>query len=186
VQKTKPAQPFRPRDGRIRRRRRGEDEERRPAECSSLGAELRTLTKDALVRRLPDERDDLRRQRRGKLAEPLACPDEVGRAEVAGASRRPPRGVREADSEREELELLMRLERSGCEPGGMQQPPEVVPRVREVGTGGGARPARVDPAEDDPEIGPEDVGNGRRSQAASASRSSRRTSSDLRSRSPAS
>ena len=84
---------------------------------------------------------------------------EVGLTQVAGAGRRAVRGVRDADPEPEQLELLARLVETRREPRRVQQPPEVVARVREVRVRGGGDTARVDPAEDRPQAGRQDVGD---------------------------
>ena len=94
--------------------------------------------------------------------EPVCRTGEVGAAQVAGPRRRAWRGVRDADAEAKKLELLGRLEQPRREPAVVEQPPEVVPRVREVGRRRGGEAARVDPAEEDVEPRPEDVWNGAR------------------------
>jgi hypothetical protein len=69
----------------------------------------------------------------------------------------------------------------------MQQPPEVIARIRKVRTGLGRDAAWVDPAEDDPKIRRENVRDVARSYAASASsagRASIRSSKPLRNSSP--
>ena len=55
------------------------------------------------VRGLADEGEDARVIRRGDLLEPLGRAREVGLPQVAGAARRAPRGVRQADAEVEKL-----------------------------------------------------------------------------------
>jgi hypothetical protein len=62
----------------------------------------------------------------------------------------------------EHLELLARLEQPRGETGVVEEPPEVVPRVREVGRGRRRNPTRVDPAEDDRKVVVEDVRDGAR------------------------
>jgi hypothetical protein len=57
----------------------------------------------------------------------------------------------------EELELLARLEKPRREPGIVEQAPEVVARIGEVGVRSCRNAARVDAAEDDVEAGPEHV-----------------------------
>ena len=78
-------------------------------------------------------------------------------AQVARAWRRPVGGVRDADPELQQLELLARVVEARREAGGVQQPPEVVARVGEVGVRGGRDAAGVDPAEDRRQPGREDV-----------------------------
>ena len=68
----------------------------------------------------------------------------------------------------------------------MQQPPEVVARIREGGAGGRTRQTGIDAAEDESDSGREDVRNDRVGQAASGSRASRRSSRSIRSFSPTS
>ena len=53
--------------------------------------------------------------------------------------------------------LLARVEQAGRQAGVGQKPPEVIARVCEMVAGGGGTETRVDPAEDDPEIGAEHV-----------------------------
>src|SRR5581483_7094122 len=72
------------------------------------------------------------------------------------------RGVRQAVAELEQPVLLGGSEPPGREAGVVEQPPEVVPRVREVGARGRGHAARVDAAEDADEVRGEDVGDGRR------------------------
>ena len=128
--------------------------------ASLLETVLASPAEDARVGGLPDERDHVRAVRARDLREPLGAPDEVPLPEIARASRRPSRRVRQADPEAEELVLLLRLQQTRCESGRMEQTPEVVARIREVRPCGSARPTGVDPAEDDPHTRPEDVRDG--------------------------
>jgi hypothetical protein len=69
----------------------------------------------------------------------------------------------------------------------VQQPPEVVARIRKVRMGGSGDAARIDPAENDPKTRRENVRDVARSYAASASsagRASIRSSKPLRKSSP--
>ena len=117
--------------------------------------------------------------------EPLGRSREVGAAEVAGARCRPEGGVRQADPVSRRLELLARLEQARRQAGRVEQPPEVVARVREVRTRRCGYAARVDAAEDHPDPGRKDVrDSARRAQAASGSRRSSRSSKRRRSSSP--
>ena len=84
---------------------------------------------------------------------------EVAAAKVAGALRRAVRGVRHADPELEQGELLVRLEEPRREAGVVQQAPEVVARVREMRAGRRRDASGVDPAEDDREPRREHVGH---------------------------
>ena len=93
---------------------------------------LRALPEDAPVRRLADEGDDARVEGRVAMRlEPLARAREVGGAEVARAARRPAGGVRQTDPVRRAALELLWLEQARREPGGVEQSPEVVARVRE-------------------------------------------------------
>ena len=112
---------------------------------------------DAAVGLLADERDRARPQLAGEPLEPPAV--EVAAAEVARARRRPVGGVRHAVAELEQLELLRRLVEPRREARVVEQPPEVVARVREVRRRGRRDAAGVDPAEDAVEVRREDVGN---------------------------
>ena len=155
----KPAQPLVPRHRRVGGRGRGKHEERRLAEAALLQPELGPLAERAAVRLLADEADRARPQLERDPLQPLGRAVEVGLAEVAGPGRRAVGGVRDADPEPEQLELLARVVEPRREPGGVQQPPEVVARVGEVGVRGGGDAARVDPAEDRRQAGREDVGD---------------------------
>ena len=105
----------------------------------SLEAVLRTLPERAAVRLLADEGDHARPQLPRQPLEPLGAAREVAGTKVTRAGRRPVGGVRDADAEREQLELLRRLEEPRRKPGGVEQAPEVVARVREVRGGGSPR-----------------------------------------------
>jgi hypothetical protein len=157
-ERLEPPQTLGVRNGSVRRRGRGQDEEADVAERALLRAELRTFAEDSAKRLLPDERD---RTRLELARHPLQSrPVEVCAAEVAGARRRPCRGVRQTDPLLQNLELLARLVEPRGQAGRREQPPEVVARVGEVRPGGRGHVAGVDPAEDDPQPGSEDVGDG--------------------------
>ena len=147
---------------------------------------LGSLAKGSLVRDLPNEGDDARLELEGDRLEPLAGSREVGGAKVARAACRPSRSIRQPDAEVDQRPLFVRLELPWREPGGMQQPPEVVARIREGGARGRARQTWIDAAEDESDAGREDVRNDRVGQAASGSRASRRSSRSIRSFSPTS
>ncbi len=110
---------------------------------------LGPLAKRPPVGLLADECDRSRSQLTRKRLEPVGTPREVRGAEIARAGRRAVRRVRDADPERQEVELLDRIEESGGETGGMKQSPEVVARVRKVRLGRVGEAARVDSAKDD-------------------------------------
>ncbi len=57
-------------------------------------------------------------------------------------------GVRDSPAEREQLVLLGRVVEARCKAGSVEEPPEVVARIREVGVRGGGETAGIDPAED--------------------------------------
>jgi hypothetical protein len=119
---------------------------------------LGRLAEHAVISGLADERENTRPKFRRDRLEPLACAGEVRGAQVAGAARRPLRSVRQPHPEREQLVLLGRLEQTRGEAGRLQQSPEVVPRIGEVGAGLGAHASGVDAAEDDAQVSREDVG----------------------------
>ena len=73
---------------------------------------------------------------------------EVRGTELARAARRSVGRVREAVAEVEQRRLILGSEQPRREARRVQQPPEVVPRVRERGSCGSRRTARVDTAED--------------------------------------
>ena len=77
--------------------------------------------------------------------------------------RRPVGGVRQPVAELRQRVLLLRVVEPRREAGVVQQPPEVVARVREVRRRGRRDASRVDPAEDAGETWGEDVGDGARS-----------------------
>ena len=131
-QLTEPAQPLLPRHGSVRGRRRRQHEEPRLAERRSCTPSSGRSPNVPAVRLLADERDPRRAERRARAFEPLRRAGEVGAAEVARAGRRPRRRVRRADPVLEQLELLRGLELPRREAGRVQQPPEVVARIREV------------------------------------------------------
>ena len=95
------------------------------------------------------------RQLAGDPLEPRAV--EVAAAQVARAGRRAVRGVRDAVAELEERELLLRIEEPRREARVVEQPPEVVARVREVRGRRGRDAARIDAAEDAAQVRGEDV-----------------------------
>ena len=110
VQRAEPAQPLLPRNGGVRGRGRGQDEERRLAEAAALQAVLGPLAERPAIRLLADERDHARPQLARERLEPLRAAREVAGAEIARAGRRAVGGVRDADPERQQVELLRRVE----------------------------------------------------------------------------
>src|SRR5581483_12419935 len=110
-----------------RRRRRQDVEADAGAERARLRAELGPLPEEAAVGLLADERDRVRREVEREPLEP--CAVEVAAAQVAGAGRRPVGGVRDPVAERQELELLGRVEAARREAAVVQEAPEVVARV---------------------------------------------------------
>ena len=139
----------------------GRTNRRALTERARLGAERRPLAERAAVRLLADERDARRPQLARDALEPR--PDASAKsagAQVARAGRRPQGGVGDADPEPEELALLGRRELARRQPRRVEQPPEVVARVREVRGRGRRGAARVDPHEHEPQVRREDVGDG--------------------------
>ena len=88
----------------------------------------------------------------GEALEPLGAPREVRPAQIARPGRRAIGRVGHAVAEGEQRELLARVVQPRREPGRVQQPPEVVPRICEVGGGGGGHPAGVDAAKHDVDL----------------------------------
>ena len=78
--------------------------------------------------------------------------------EIVGRGFHTYEGVRHAEVVGEELEVLVRVELTRREPGVVEEPPEVVPRVREVCSRRRGDAAGIDAAEDDAEPRREDVG----------------------------
>ena len=150
VERAEPAEPLGVGHRGVRRRGRREDEERGVVELARLRAELGALAEDAAVGLLADEGDRVRPELVGQLLEPAGV--EVAAPEVARARRRAVRGVGHAEPELEQLELLLGLEEPRREAGVVEQAPEVVARVREVGVRGRRDPAGVDAAEDAAEV----------------------------------
>src|SRR5205823_8743733 len=114
-----------------------------------LQAMLRPLAERSSVGLLADERDRPGGELEREPLEPIGRTREVGATKVAGPARRPRGGVGQADPVVERLELLVRTQEPGREAGGVEQPPEVVPRIREMGSSSRRDEAGVDPAEDD-------------------------------------
>ena len=109
----------------------------RRAEHPLLEPVLGPLAEDAPVGLFPDERDDAR------LAARARSTSSRSRAPAKSAARRSlePRVVRRAAfvspmPKSSRVALLMGLEQPRREPGRVQQPPEVVARIREGGAGG--------------------------------------------------
>src|SRR4029077_854131 len=98
----------------------------------------------AAVRLLPDERDHSRPKRARELLEPLDAAGEIAGSEVAGAWRGAVGRVGDADSEREQVELLGGVEEPRRQPDGVEQAPEVIAGVREVRVRRIREAARVD------------------------------------------
>src|SRR5262249_22808053 len=71
----------------------------------------------------------------------------------------------QADPPAQDVELLLGVDQPWGEPGVVQQAPEVVPRIGEMGCSRRGDAAGVDPAEDDVEIGRKDVRHGARDAA---------------------
>jgi hypothetical protein len=122
-----------------------------------LQTEVGPLSEDAAECLLADEGDHARAQVAGDALQAVGRAGEVPAAEVAGAGRRPVGGVRDADAQGGQLVLLLRSEQARREAGVVEEPPEVVARIRKVRTGGGGEAPRVDTAEDDGEIRGKDV-----------------------------
>ena len=114
VQGDEPPQPLLPGDGGVRGGGRGQDEQRRLAEPARSAARARAARETAPG--MPPCRR--RRSRRGQLAgerlEPLRAPREVARAEVPRARRRAIGSVRDADPQRQQVELLRRARRDAA------------------------------------------------------------------------
>ena len=108
-ERREPAQALDIRNGGVRRRRRGQDEERDVVDRARLRTELGPLAKRAAEGLFPDECDRSRPKLERDPLESLAGAVEVAPAKVARALRRPVGRVRDADPELEELELL-----AGC------------------------------------------------------------------------
>ncbi len=159
VERAEPEEPLAEGDGSVRGRGRGEDEERGLHERAQLRPELGPLAEGAAVGLLADEGERERPQLAREPGEPAGV--EVAAVQVAGAGRRAVGGVRDAVAELEELELRRRVDQPRREAGVVQQPPEVVARIGEVGVGLCRDTAGVDAAEDAAEAGREDVGNAR-------------------------
>jgi len=93
------------------------------------------------------------------------------------------RGIRHAEPVPGELVLLARRQQARRETRSVEQAPEVVARIREVGTCGGREAAGVDAAEENAQPVRQDVGY-RLRQTALGSRAFRRCSNSCRKSSP--
>ncbi len=126
-----------------------------------LRSELGPLVPEPAVRLLADERDGARRNRFDARLELVLV--EVAAPQVTRAGRRPVGGIGQPVAELRQRVLLLRVVEARREAGVVEQPPEVVPRVREVRRRGRRHASRIDPAEDACELWDEDVGDGARS-----------------------
>src|SRR5262249_5687206 len=124
-----PAQPLAVRDGGVRWRGRGHDEQPGVDERALLRAELGPLAERDVIGLLADEGYVLRAEAACDTLEAGGRAVEAGPAQVARALRRPEGRVRQADAVPRRLELLLRVEQTGRESGVVEQPPEVVPRI---------------------------------------------------------
>ena len=158
-QRLEPMEALRPGHRRVGRRRRRQDEQTGVGQGPRLEAELGSLPERAAIGLLADERHDARRQLRRDPPEPFRAAREVGRAQVARSGRRAQGGVRDADAVPEHLGLPLGAEQLRRQAGRLEQAPEVVARVREVRARGGRGAPGVDPDEDQPQAGREEVGN---------------------------
>jgi hypothetical protein len=93
---------------------------------------LGALTEGAAVGLLADERDHTGPKLARQRLESLGAAGEVPAAQITGAGCRSIGGVRDADPERQQVELLRGLEEPRCEFRRLQEPPEVVPGVRKM------------------------------------------------------
>jgi hypothetical protein len=83
-----------------------------------LRTKFRPLAKKPAVCLLPDERNRARSELGNDLFEPLTV--EVAPAQVARAARRPGGGIRQSNSELQDLELLLGSEQPRREAGVVQ------------------------------------------------------------------
>src|SRR5439155_26154624 len=104
----------------------------RLAESALLRPELRALAERAAVGLLAHERDPPRLELVRDPLESRGRAGEIGLPQIARAGRRAAGCIRDADSVVEELELLRRLEQARRQSCRVQEPPEVVARIREV------------------------------------------------------
>ena len=158
AERLEPAQPLGPGDRGVRGRGRREHEERRLAEATLLQPELRRARRTRRgtppCRRSRSPVAAARRAiRSSRSAEPAKSPrlrsPEPGVVRYAALVTPMP--------ELQQLELLARLVEARREARSVQEPPEVVARVGEVGVRGGGDATGVDPAEDRRQPGGEDV-----------------------------
>src|SRR5581483_11258935 len=132
--------------------------ETRPPDHANLRPEAGPVGPESTVGLLANERDGARAHRTHAILESVAV--EVAATQVARSRSRAVRGVRQPVSQLEKRELLLRLVEPRREPRVVEQPPEVVARVREVRCGRRRDTAGVDSAEDADEARREDVRNG--------------------------
>ena len=110
------------------------------------------------VRRDADHREPPGLQGQHLLAQYDAPVDHLGGRQLVGSRGGPRRDVGDAQSEVEELVLLVGAELPGREAGPVQSRPEPVARAGEVVTGPGRHQAGVDPAEQHPQARRDHVG----------------------------
>ena len=144
------------------------------------------LAEHAPVRLLADECDHAGSSSSAIRSSRSALPAKSPRAEVARAARRPVGRVRQPEAEVEQRELLVRLELARGEPRRMQQPPEVVARIRECAAAAATRDPGLMPQKTTRTPGARTSGTAGSAQAASGSRASSRSSRSSRSFSPTS
>jgi hypothetical protein len=101
---------------------------------------------------LADEPDRAWLELLREALEPLDAPVEIAPPEVGRPLRRPVRRVGEADPVGEHVELIGRVDKARREARRVEEPPEVVARVGEMGPLRVRVEAGVDAAEDDVEI----------------------------------
>jgi hypothetical protein len=100
-----------------------------------LEPEVWALVERPAVGLLADERDRPRTQLSCDALQSFGGTRKVNAPEVAGPPRRPVGRVRDADAEPGQLVLIVRREQPRREAGVVQEAPEVVARVGEVGAG---------------------------------------------------
>jgi hypothetical protein len=105
-----------------------------------------------------DQRDHRRPQRLDRREQPARAALLLGAVELAGGAGRARAQVGERVTPRGQPVILLGGEPHRGEPGVVEQPPERVGLAREVVADLAGAPARVDPDEEDPRRGADDVG----------------------------